>query len=100
MVLPAIKVRMAFQIRLPSVFHGGFEGDDQHALGPQLFSKLVGGKGLAKAHFGVPEEARCGLLVLSPDAVEIGKSFVHCGFLLCAGWEVLIAGACDGLAFA
>ena len=54
-VLPAIEVDMGFQIGLPRIFHGGLEGHDEHTRGAQLLRELIGGKGLAEAHFCVPQ---------------------------------------------
>jgi len=76
-VLPAGKVRVRFEVRLPSVLHSGLEGEHQHALGPEFFCELVAGEGFAKAHLGVPQEARGGFFVLRPDRVEVVVGLVH-----------------------
>ena len=54
--LPALKIHMGHQVLAPGGLHGGLEGQDQHPLEAHLFRQLVGGKGLAKAHFGVPQK--------------------------------------------
>ena len=76
-VLPAVEVHMVFEIRLPRIFHGGFEGDHEHTLCSQLFGKLVGGEGLSKPHLRVPQKTRHGVHVLFPDRVEIVVRLLH-----------------------
>src|SRR5688500_13004367 len=89
---------MAFQVSLPCVFHGGFEGNHKHTLGLQLLCKLIGGKSLAKTHLSIPKEPWRSIFVLSPNALKIVKGFVHCGLLFCTGREVLVTRACNTLA--
>ncbi|OQB94360.1 MAG: hypothetical protein BWX84_00219 [Verrucomicrobia bacterium ADurb.Bin118] len=96
-VLPAVEIHMGFEIRLPRIFHGGLEGDHEHALRAEFLRQLVGGEGLAEAHLGVPEEARHGVHVFLPDGMEIGVRLVHSGALLGAQGKILIAGARDWL---
>ncbi len=47
-VLPSLEVHVRFEVRLPRVLHGGFEGDDEHASCAELPCKLIGGKCLPK----------------------------------------------------
>ena len=54
--LPTGEVGMVFQIGLPRGLHGRFEGQNQHAPPAHALGQLVGGKGLAEAHLGVPQE--------------------------------------------
>ena len=75
------------------IFHGGLEGDHEHAPGVELFGELAGGEGFAEAHFGVPQEARDGAPALFPDGVEVVAGLFHGGALLGAHWKGLVPGA-------
>ena len=54
--LPAFKVDVAFKIFAPGILHSRLEGEHQYALHVHSLGKLVGGKSLAKAHLGIPQE--------------------------------------------
>ena len=54
--LPALKIHMGHQVLAPGGLHGGLESQDQHPLEAHLFRQLVGGKGLAKPHLGIPQK--------------------------------------------
>ena len=59
--LPALKILVGVQVLLPRTDHGGLEGKHQHPLKIHPFCQLVGGKGLAKPHFAVPQKLRVAL---------------------------------------
>ena len=82
-----------FQVRLPRILDGGFEGHHEDALGAELLGELVGGEGLAEAHLRVPEEARDGVHILLPDGVEVGVGLVH-GLGLLPAHRERLGGAC------
>ena len=90
-VLPAFKVHVACQVFMPSVLHGRFEGHDQHTFCTHAFGELVGGKGLAEAHLGVPQETRDRIRILFPDGVVIGESLLNSTRLLRAHREGLVS---------
>jgi hypothetical protein len=50
---------MRHKIFPPSGFYCGFKGQHQNTGKAHLFSKLIGGEGLAEAHFRIPQEFRC-----------------------------------------
>ena len=52
--LPALEINMGFQILFPRGLHRRFEGQHQHFAPPHFLGELIGGKGLAEAHFCVP----------------------------------------------
>ena len=54
--LPPVKVDVTLEVGLPRVLDRGLEGQHEHATHVHPLGELVGGKGLAKAHLGVPEE--------------------------------------------
>ena len=68
---------MGLQILLPRADDRGLEGQDQHPLKPHPFCKLVSRKGLAKAHFAVPEELGVTGGIFRIDGAEIGRGLVH-----------------------
>jgi hypothetical protein len=86
-ILPPVEIHVGFQVGLPGIFDGGLEGDHEHAFGAQLLGELVGGEGLAKAHLGVPKEARHGVHILLPDGMEVGVRLVYGLGLLAAHGE-------------
>ena len=56
--LPALKVHMGHKVFTPCRFHCRFEGQNKDALESHFLCKLIGCKGLAKAHLGIPKELR------------------------------------------
>ena len=91
---------MAFQVGLPSIFHRWLESQYQHALGTQLLGQLVGGKGLAKAHLGVPQKAWRGIRILGPDGLVVVQRLVHRLGLFGAHAKSLVVSTCEPLASA
>src|SRR4029079_15493450 len=89
-VVPAVEVHVGFEVRLPCVFDGGLERHNEHTLSAEPLRELVGGEGLAEAHFRVPEEARNSMHVLIPDGVEVRVRFLHGCMLLTAHCESLV----------
>jgi len=89
---------MGFKIRLPSILHGGFEGQHQHAASSHLLRQLVGGEGLAEPHLRVPEEAWDGGGVLLPAGLIIGIGLLDSACLLVARRKILVMGAGELLA--
>ena len=59
--LPALKILVGVQVLLPRTDHGGLKGEHQYPLKAHSFCQLVGGKGLAKPHFAVPQKLRVAL---------------------------------------
>ena len=49
---------MPFQIIFPRALYGGLEGKYQYLFPAHCLGELIGGKGLAETHFGVPQEMR------------------------------------------
>ena len=100
--LPALEIHVGHQILPPGGLHGGLECQDQHPLHPHPLRQLIGGEGLAEAHFGVPEELGRPVAVSVVDGAEICDGLVHRvplllphGEGLCAGLVILPPGA-DG----
>ena len=69
---------MGHQILSPGGLHGGLESQDQHPLETHLFCQLVGGKGLAKAHFGVPQELGRAVGAFLVGGAVVGDGAVDC----------------------
>lgn len=93
-VLPAVELRVGFEVSLPRIFYGGFKSDYEHPLGPEFPGELITGEGLAESHLGVPQETRDGVHILIPDGMKIGVSLFHSGALFGAHRECL--GVCAG----
>ena len=68
--LPPLKIRMAHQIAAPRGLHDRLKGQNQHPLQPHGLGQLIGRKGLAKPHFGVPQKFR-GTVRLLPDGPAV-----------------------------
>ena len=47
---------MGHQVFLPGRFHGRLEGQNQHLFKAHALGQLIGRKGFAKTHFGIPQE--------------------------------------------
>ena len=100
--LPAFKVDVALKVLAPGILNGRLEGKHQYALHIHTAGKLVGGKGLAKAHLGIPQElgyaAVTGLLAhaeIRLGLVDRCKLFgTHCEVL---GALALVTGAITNL---
>ncbi len=76
-VLPAVKIYMTFEVRLPRIFYRRLEGHHENPLGAELPCELVGGEGFAEAHLRVPQETRDGVHVFLPARVEVGVRHLH-----------------------
>ena len=59
--LPALKILVGVQVLLPRTDHGRLKGEHQHPLKVHPLCQLVGGKGLFKPHFAVPQKFRVAL---------------------------------------
>ena len=56
--LPAIEIHMGHKVFTPCRFNRRFEGQHEDTLEAHLLYKLIGGKGFAEAHLGIPKELR------------------------------------------
>ena len=72
--LPAFKVNMSHKIFMPCGLHRRLECQHQYPLEAHFTAELICGKGLAKAHFSVPQEFRCTVRLISFCLSEI----LHC----------------------
>ena len=84
--LPALKILVGVQVLLPRTDHGGLKGEHQYPLKAHSFCQLVGGKGLAKPHFAVPQKLR---VALGGCRAEIGFGLIHRLFLLRAHGKIV-----------
>lgn len=72
---------MAVQVTFPGALHGRFEGEHEYFFPAHFTGQLVGGKGFAEAHFGVPQKVWGFAWLLLCKAAEVGGCFLH-GFAL------------------
>ena len=79
--LPALKVLVGHEIFLPRRLDGGLEGQHKHLFQPHSFGQLIGGKGFAEAHFGIPKEFRRTVRCIQLCGTKIGDGLVD-GLLL------------------
>ena len=75
--LPTLKIHMGHQVLAPGGLHGGLEGQNQHPGKAHLFRQLIGGKGLAEAHFGVPQKLGRAVGAFLIGRAVVGHSAVH-----------------------
>ena len=80
--LPALKIHVRQQILAPCSLYRRFEGEDQHTLHSHFLCQLIGRKGLAEAHLGVPEEFRRSAAAFLIGRFEILHGHIHGVFLL------------------
>ena len=80
--LPAFKIHVRQQIFTPCGLHRRFEGEDQHTLHAHFLCQLIGRKGLAEAHLGVPQEFRRSAAAFLIGRFEILHGHIHGVFLL------------------
>ena len=80
---------MGDQILPPCGFDGRLEGEDENPLKAHFLCQLIGGKGLAEAHFGVPEELGDAGGGFQLGGAEIGDRFQNGVFLLGTHPEVM-----------
>ena len=80
--LPSLKIHVRQQILTPCGLHRRFEGEDQHTLHAHFLCQLIGRKGLAEAHLGVPQEFRRSAAAFLIGRFEILHGHIHGVFLL------------------
>ena len=80
--LPALEIHVRQQILTPCGLHRRFEGEDQHTLHAHFLCQLIGRKGLAEAHLGVPQEFRRSAAAFLISRFEILHGHIHGVFLL------------------
>ena len=86
---------MPQQILFPRIFHGGLESEHQHPFGAHAFGKLVGGKGLAETHLGVPQVVTGAVRLLFVHLGEVVGGLPHRLRLLIAHLVVEVAHRLD-----
>lgn len=89
--LPALEIHVRQQVLTPCGLHRRFEGEDQHTLHAHFLCKLIGRKGLAEAHLGVPQEFRCSAAAFLIGRFEIPHRHVNGKFLFRTHGEGLCA---------
>ena len=80
--LPALEIHVRHQVLTPCGLHRRFEGKNQHTLHAHFLCQLIGRKGLAEAHLGVPQEFRRSAAAFFVCGFEILHGDVHGVFLL------------------
>lgn len=101
--LPTLKIHVRQEVLTPCGLHCRFEGEYQYTLHAHFLCKLIGRKGLAEAHLGVPQEFRRSAAAFLVGRFEIPHRHVHDIFLLrthgeglCAVFNIGGAGAHGG----
>ena len=88
---------MREEVFAPRIYHSRLKGDNKQALPFHRFSQLIGGKGLAKTHFGIPKEVRymplCWRVVLKEISRNSYRSLLfraHCKAVIASRISIVL----------